>query len=107
MSEKRKELKMLNDNVLLFQYTQKETKGGIILSTQSQDTQIKTICVVSAVGTQVQSEDIKEGVFVVIPRHTGQWLDFDGEKYVLVKEKDILAVIEGMYAAYEDGDSNE
>lgn len=108
MENKKPELRVLNDNVLLIQYTQKErTQSGIIIPNTAQETQIKIICIVSTVGPNVQNPDLKEGTFVIIPRHTGQWVEFDGGKYVLVKEDDILAIIEGLQAYEEGSDSYE
>ena len=38
-------------------------------------------------------EDVKEGDRVVLPKWAGQELEINGERYLLVREDDLLAVI--------------
>lgn len=94
--DSKKSLRLLNDNVLLIQQTQEKTVSGIIIPPSTQKQEIKIICYISAVGPDVKNKDLKEGTFVIIPRHTGKWVEFDGFKYVLVKESDILCIIDGV-----------
>lgn len=103
----KKSLKILNDNILLIQYTQEKTNNGIIIPTTTQKQEVKIICYISALGPNIKNKDLlKEGTFVIIPRHTGKWVEFDGFKYVLVKEDDILAVIEGMNMERKEDENN-
>ena len=96
MSDK-KSLRVLGSNVLLIPYTQEETKNGIYIPTTSQKQQVKIVCYVSTVGPEIKNKDLlTEGTFVVIPRHTGKYVEFDDFKYYLVNEDDILAIIDGM-----------
>jgi len=96
MSDK-KTLRVLGDNVLLIPYTQEKTQGGIIIPESSQKQQVKIVCIVSTVGPDIKNKDIlTEGTFVIIPRHTGKYVEFEDFKYYLLREDDILAIIEGM-----------
>lgn len=89
------ELRVLKNNVLLIPYTREKTSSGIYIPETSQSQQVKNILFVSTVGPDVIEKDIlKEGVCVVIPRHTGRWVDFENFKYVLVSENDILAIMD-------------
>jgi len=94
------ELRVLHDNVLVIPYKQKVTDAGIILSNRAIETQIPPYYVISTIGPDVKNEDLKEGTVVIIPRQTGKWVEFEGFKYILVKESDILCIVEG--ASYEE-----
>jgi co-chaperonin GroES (HSP10) len=96
MEEKQAELRVLDDNVLLVQEELKETKSGIILSKEAVSHEVKNICYISQVGPNVKNKDLKEGVYVLIPRHTGKYVPFEDFKYALVKESDILCIIDGV-----------
>jgi len=88
-----KELKVFDDNILLIPYKMKETESGILLSKDMQDKQVISICFVSTWGDKVKNDDLKhEGIPVCIPRRIGKWVYFEGEKYILVNENDILCI---------------
>ena len=90
------DLRVLNDNILLLPYKAPTTKNGIIIPETSQKQRvINTTCFISVVGPKVIQKDIlTEGTAVIIPRHTGTRVPFEGEEYILVKEDDILAVFD-------------
>jgi len=95
MKEEKTELRVLKDNVLLIPRGQEKTNSGIIIPETSQEHQVKNVLFVSTVGPDVVNKDIlTEGTCVVIPRHTGKWVPFEGFKYVLVKESDIIAIMD-------------
>lgn len=95
MANEKKELRVLKDNVLLIPRGQEKTHSGIIIPETSQEHQVKNVLFVSTIGPDVINKDIlTEGTCVVIPRHTGKWVPFDGFKYVLVKESDIIAIMD-------------
>jgi len=103
-------LRPLKNNVLLIPYKQKETKNGIIIPDCVLEKEVPPAYIVSAVGPEVVEKDLKEGTVVLIPRQTGLWVPFEDFKYILVKETDILAIMEG--ATYEripekEGNENE
>ena len=89
-------LRIFDDNVLLIPYTVEKTNNGIIIPTKSQSEEVKIICTISLVGPEVKNEDLTEGTVVVIPRHTGRYVEFNKFKYYLVKESDILCIIDGV-----------
>ena len=94
MSEKT--LKPIGSNILLIPYVAKELASGIIIPQSSQEQQVKTMCMVSAVGPDVVNDGIVEGAMVLIPRHTGAKVPFEGDEYYLLKEEEILAIVEGV-----------
>ena len=87
-------LKVLGNTVLVLQHTIEKTVSGIIIPPSSQEQQVKIVAEVIATGPDVKGVIIRD--MIIFPRHTGQWVT-DPEtniKYVLLKEEDILAVIE-------------
>lgn len=90
------ELRVLGNNILLIPQTMEESRNGIIFSKKLQEQEVKNICTISVVGDDVKNKDLQEGITVLIPRHTGKWVEFEGFKYVLVKEDDILCIIDGI-----------
>jgi co-chaperonin GroES (HSP10) len=96
------ELKLLDDNVLLIPQTMEKTQSGIILSKNAQSQEMKIMCTISVVGPEVQNKDLQEGITVIIPKRTGKWVKFEGFKYILVKESDILCIVEGIKIVKEE-----
>jgi len=88
-----KTIEMLGKNVLLKPYVPTEVNGIILTQTQNYP---KMYNFIIAVGRDVyDKENIKSGNICIIPRHTGHWVELNGEKYIQVVEDDILAIFEG------------
>jgi co-chaperonin GroES (HSP10) len=102
-----KDLVPLNDNVLLIPYKQEMTESGILLSSQAKSHEVISICIISALGTKINNDNLKEGTIVVIPRHTGVWVNYEDFKYIMVKEHDILAILEGISYVNKNELNNE
>ena len=92
-------LKPLFDKVIVkMEDSQEITKGGIILSGSSKDK--PHIAVVVEVGPGINNSEenvemcVKKGDRVVLNKYTGTELDLDDEEYIIVKQADILAVVE-------------
>jgi len=92
------ELKPLKNNIIVIPYIQKQV-GSIYLPDSVTKNEIPPAYVISAVGPEVENEEFQEGTVVIIPRKTGKWVEFEGFKYILVNESDILCIIDG--ATYE------
>ena len=92
------ELKPLKDNIIVIPYIQKQV-GSIYLPNCVTKNEIPPAYVISAIGPDVKNEEFQEGTVVIIPRKTGKWVEFEGFKYILVNESDILCIIDG--ATYE------
>ncbi len=87
-------LKPLHDNVVLRKKEpEKKTKSGIILT--SSDTESpKTAEVVSVgPGKKDHAMSVKKGDMVVFKSYATTDIEFNGEKYLLIKESDILATV--------------
>ena len=77
---------------------EKETKSGIILPTASQEkSQLATVVAVGP-GGNIDGEDVKMqvkvGDEVLYAKYSGTEFSLDGKKYIVIKQTDILAVLE-------------
>ena len=84
-------MKPLGDRVVLKQQEAEEkTKSGIILPDSAKEK--PQAAVVVSVGPDV--DQVKEGDKVIYSRYAGNDVELDGEKYIIVKQNDIHAVVE-------------
>lgn len=85
--------------VLLPKEAEKETKSGIILPTASlEKSQIATVVAVGEGGMVDGKEvkmQVKEGQEVLYSKYSGTEFTFENKKYIVIKQTDILAVLEG------------
>ena len=92
-------IKPLADRVLIKMVeAQETTKSGIILSSGSQEK--PQIAKVIAVGPGKQEDGkevkmyIKEGDKVIINKYSGTEVKYEGAEYTIVKQEDLLAIVE-------------
>ena len=92
-------LKPLQDRVVIKMLESEETtKSGIILSANSQEK--PQIAEVVAVGPGLKQDgkvvpvEVKKGDKVVVSKYSGTEVIYEGEEYIIVRENDILAVVE-------------
>ena len=91
-------LKPLFDRVVLLpKKSESESKGGIILPTAAQEkSQIATVVAVGEGGTcdgKAAPIKVAVGDEVLYSKYSGVEYEEDGEKYVIVRQADILAII--------------
>ncbi len=92
-------IKPLFDRVLLLpEESEKETKSGIILPTAAQEkSQIATVIAVGQ-GEEVDGKKIaiqvKKGDKVLYSKYAGTEISMDNKKYVILRQTDILAIVE-------------
>ena len=94
-------LKPLGDRVVVKPSEQEEqTKSGIFLpETAKEKPQQGTII---AVGPGVRNDsgdrvamDVEEGNTVLYAKYAGTSIKLDGDEYLILKESDVLAIVEG------------
>lgn len=93
-------IRPLGDRVLVEPVEEKESKkGGIIIPDSAKEKPQEGI--VKAVGTGKRDDDgklipfnVKAGDKVLMPKYGGTEVKIDEKQYQIVKEEDILAVIE-------------
>jgi len=92
-------LKPLADRVVLKQTKAEEkTKGGIILTSAAQEKPEIYEVVVVGPGGVVDGEkvvmEVKAGDKVLMARYSGTAVKVDGEEFSIVRQSDILAIVE-------------
>lgn len=88
------EIKPLADRVLI-KPAPAETKtiGGIIIPDTAKEKPLKGEVVACGNGTKDEAMVVKVGDTVLYGKYAGQELEFEGEKYLIMRQSDILAVI--------------
>jgi chaperonin GroES len=96
-------IRPLHDRVIVKRVKEEEkTKGGIIIpdTAKEKPQQGKVIAAgtgkVKDDGTR-QSPDVKAGDLILFGKYSGQEIKLDGEEYLIVREDDVLGVIEGAH----------
>ena len=92
-------LKPLNDRVVLKQLEAQEmTKSGIVLPGQAQEKPQEAEVVAVGPGGNVEGKEIimqvSVGDKVIYSKYAGTDVKLDGEEYVIVKQNEILAIVE-------------
>ena len=92
-------LKPLADRVVLKQAKAEEkTKGGIILTSAAQEKpEIYEVLVVGPGGMVDGKEvtmEVKAGDKVIMGKYSGTNVKLDGEEYIIVRQNEILAIVE-------------
>ena len=92
-------IKPLSDRVLIkMQEAEETTKSGIVLASAAQEK--PQIAVVLAVGPggMVDGKQVdmivKAGDKVITSKYSGTEVKVDGEEYTIVRQRDILAIVE-------------
>lgn len=90
----------LQDRILVKQLAEEEkTKGGIIIpdSAKEKPHQAKVVAVGKGKKLEdgsVRPLDIKEGDTVLFEKYAGTMVKINGEEYMIMREEEILAVVE-------------
>lgn len=92
-------LKPLADRVVLKRTEAEEkTKGGIILTSAAQEKpEVYEVIVVGPGGMVDGNEvkmEVKAGDKVIVGKYSGTSVKLDGEEYTIVRQSDILAIVE-------------
>ncbi len=93
-------IKPLGDRVLIRMVEAEETtKSGIILSSGSQEKpQIAEIIAVGPGGVDSDGKkvemQVKVGEKVITSKYSGTEVKYEGTEYIIVKQSDILAIVE-------------
>ena len=89
----------LGDRVVLKQLEAEEkTKSGIILTSAAQEKPQEAEVVAEGPGGVVDGKEVtmqvKEGQKVIYSKYAGTEVKLDGNEYIIVRQSDILAVVE-------------
>lgn len=85
----------LGDRVVLKQMEAEEkTKSGIILTSQAQEKPQEAEVIAVGPGTEDVKMEVKAGDKVIYSKYAGTEVKLDGEEYIVVKQGDILAIVQ-------------
>ena len=92
-------IKPLGDRVLIkMKEAEETTKSGIILTTGSKEKpQIAEVVEVGPgekVDGKIQEMYVKKGDNVYVSKYAGTEVKYQGEDYIIVKQEDILAIVD-------------
>lgn len=92
-------IKPLNDRVLIkMKENEETTKSGIILAGASKEKpQIAEVIEVGPgekIDGKIQEMFVKKGDNVIVSKYAGTEIKYEGEEYLIVKQEDILAIVE-------------
>ena len=89
----------LGDKIVLKQMIAEETtKSGIVLTGQTKEKPQEAEVIAVGPGGVVDGNEVvmqvKVGDKVIYSKYAGTDVELDGEKYIIVKQNDILAIVE-------------
>lgn len=84
----------LADRVLVQPAKAEEKIGGIIIpDTASKEKPIKGSVIAVGNGTKDEEMILKAGDEILYGKYAGTEIEFDGEKYLIMRQSDVLAVV--------------
>jgi len=88
-------IKPLADRVLVLPAAAEEkTVGGIIIPDTAKEKPLKGEVLATGEGTKDEKMVLKKGDTVLYGKYSGTELELDGTKYLIMRQSDVLAVIE-------------
>ena len=88
-------IKPLADRVLILPAPAEEkTIGGIIIPDTAKEKPLQGKVVAVGHGTKDEEMVLKEGDTVLYGKYSGTEIEHEGEKYLIMRQSDILAVVE-------------
>ena len=86
-------IKPLADRVLIEPAPAEEKVGGIIIPDTAKEKPLHGKVVAAGNGTNDEEMILKEGDEVLYGKYSGTELEFEGNKYLMMRQSDVLAVI--------------
>ncbi len=89
------QIKPLGSRVVIKKFEAEEkTKSGIVLPGQAQEKPQMAEVIAVGPGTEDVKMELKAGDKVIISKYSGTEVKVDGQEYTILKQEDILAVVE-------------
>lgn len=86
-------IKPLADRVLVLPAQAEEKVGGIIIPDTAKEKPQHGTVVVTGEGTKDEKMILKDGDEVLYGKYSGTELEFEGTKYLIMRQSDVLAVV--------------
>ena len=88
-------IKPLSDRVLIKPAeAEVKTAGGIIIPDSAKEKPLKGTVIATGNGTKDEEMLVNAGDTVLYGKYAGTELEADGEKYLMMRQSDILAIVE-------------
>ena len=92
-------IKPLSDRVLIkMKEAEETTKSGIILASKSQEkpqvAEVKEVGPGEKVDNKIQEMNVKKGDNIIVSKYAGTEVKYEGTEYIIVKQDDILAIVD-------------
>ena len=87
-------IKPLADRVLILPAPAEEKVGGIIIPDTAKEKPLRGKVVAAGNRTKDEEMILKEGDTVLYGKYAGTELEYEGTKYLMMRQSDVLAVIE-------------
>lgn len=90
----------IEDNVVIQQITDTgQTSGGVIIPDTTQEGTLQGQVIATGPGRNLENGDrarmqCKVGDVVIYPKFGAREVEIDGEEYLIIKEKELLTIIE-------------
>lgn len=89
-------IKPLGDRVLIQPTAAEEvTASGIYIPDAAKEKPLKGQVVAAGQGTKDEEMVLKAGDTVLYGKYAGTEIEFEGEKYLMMRQSDVLGIIEG------------
>ena len=87
-------LKPLADRVLIIPTPAEEvTMSGIIIPDSAKEKPLRGKIVAVGNGTKDEEMHLKEGDEVLFGKYAGSEIEFEGEKYLIMRQSDVLGIV--------------
>ena len=86
-------IKPLADRVLILPAPAEEKVGGIIIPDTAKEKPLRGKVVAAGNGTKDEEMILKEGDTVLYGKYAGTELEYEGTKYLMMHQSDVLAVL--------------
>ena len=83
----------LSDRVLVLHAPAEEKVGGIIIPDTAKEKPLNGKIVAVGEGTKDEKMILKEGDNVLYGKYSGTEIELNGEKYLMMRQSDVLAII--------------
>ncbi len=70
-----------------------KTVGGIIIPDTAKEKPLKGLIIAAGKGTKDEEMVLKEGDEVLYGKYSGQEIEVEGEKYLIMRQSDVLAIL--------------
>ena len=87
-------IKPLADRVLVLPAQAEEKVGGIIIPDTAKEKPQHGTIVAAGIGTKDEEMILKEGDEILYGKYSGTELEVEGTKYLIMRQSDVLAVVE-------------